>query len=724
MSDAISDKRRLAWGKLLSRLAAFQGVAVPAHRLAHLSPSDPRVDWSLLPAHDHVRELWHAYFQQAQSTLETDLNRLGPADFPLLWVPPDGTGDVLLLGRQASGEFLIEQADGSTARWPASALNAGHALRLTVAARTISVYDPLPQTATGWFLFTLGRYRRVFIEAGLATVVVSVLGLFAALYTMQVYDRVVPTKGYATLWVLTVGVLLAIGLELLLRQVRASMVDGACKLMDQELSAVFFGKALDIRMDARPRTVGTFAAQVRHFESVRGFMTSSTLFILADAPFALLFIGVIAWLAGPVAWVPAVMVPVTVLAGWMFHRPIERHTARHMEESNQKNGVLIEAIDGIESIKSVNAEWKWLDRWRHLTATIADSELRLRRVSTLATNLTQTVQQLSYVGLVAAGAYAITQGNLTVGGLIACSIIGGRALAPLAQIPQLMVQWKQAQIALHSLNAIMALPSERAEQQSLIIPTTCRGELRLDKVQHIYAEGVPALDVPSLALRAGERVAVLGSVGSGKSTLIKLLSGLYKPTAGKAMLDGIDMMHLAPEYVREQIGYLPQDVRLFEGTLRDNLTLGLPPVSDSLVLNACAASGFDRLIAQHPKGLGLTITEGGRGLSGGQKQLLGLTRLLLARPTVLLLDEPTASMDGTTEAMVMRHLMQVTTGMVVIVTHKLSLMPLVERIVVLDKGKVVMDGPRDAVMARLKSEPPPPASSAPIPTSTDPARST
>jgi ATP-binding cassette subfamily C protein LapB len=365
-----------------------------------------------------------------------------------------------------------------------------------------------------------------------------------------------------------------------------------------------------------------------------------------------------------------------------------------MAESNRKNGLLIEAIDGIESVKAASGEWKLLDRWRQLTALLGQHELYTKSLSTLSANLTQTLQQLNYIGMVAVGAYVITQGELTMGGLMACTIISGRALSPLAQLPGLIVQWKHAEIALKGLDAIMMLPSEREVGARLVVPQSCRGQLRMDKIGFTYGDGRPALEVPALSVSPGERVAVLGAVGSGKSTLIKLMSGLLKPSAGTVYLDDIDVMHLAPEFVREHVGYLPQDVRLFQGTLRDNLTLGLPSPSDNQV------------IQKHPKGLELEISEGGRGLSGGQRQLVGLTRLLLMQPRLMLLDEPTASMDAQLESQVMKHLFEELPrdAALVVVTHKPGLLVHVNRIVVIDQGRVVIDGPRDQVLARLRGQ--------------------
>ncbi|QHE87174.1 type I secretion system permease/ATPase [Hydrogenophaga sp. BPS33] len=692
---------------LLSRLASLLGHAVPAFRFSMLERSQDGIEMATLAPHRRAREMWKARFSGAQ------IRELTPAvvkrgDYPLLWISSSGVDVRIVRGRLSHGAFSTEGMDGISQEIDEANVRDGHLLALRADESTEGAREDGPQTATDWFAFAIRKHRRVFLDGVFATFMISAIGLTASLYTMQVYDRVVPTKGFSTLWVLTIGVLLAVVLEFTMKQVRAHMVDRASKVIDQELSSVFFDKALAIRMDARPSTVGTFASQIRHFESVRNFMTSTTLFILADAPFALMFIGVMAMIAGPVALVPLVMVPVAVIAGLFFRGSIERLSAENMQESNRKNGLLIEAVDGIESVKAAGGEWKMLDRYRDLTATIAASELQLKALSTRSTNLAQTIQQLNYVGLIAAGAYAISSGQLSMGGLIACSIISGRALSPLAQIPQLVVQWKHAKIALKSLDAIMAMPSDRSSHQRLVVPERCAGQLRLESATFGYREDKPILEIADLRIQPGERIAVLGAVGSGKSTLVKMLSGLYKPKTGAAYLDGVDMDQLAPEFVREHIGYLPQDVRLFSGTLRENLTLGLPTPSDSVIFNAARLTGLDQAIQSHPKGLELEITEGGRGLSGGQRQLVGLTRLLLARSSVMLLDEPTASMDVQLESRVMKHLFQEAPpeSVLVVVTHKVGMLPHVHRIIVVDKGRIVMDGPRDQVLARLSGQTP------------------
>lgn len=726
--------------RLLARLAALQGRAVPAHRFG-MSTAPNGVALEGLPRVDRAEEIWTSLFPECPPASRlTDPKRV---DFPLLWIPINQAERPLLVrGGLASGALVAQSEDGSNQVLERSDQTRGVLLRLRVSSeRRADTGDDSagttervvgPRSAREWFAYAIRQRRRVFIEASVATTVYNLLALATSLYSLNVYDRVIPTQGWSTLWVLSIGAFLGVVFEFVMREIRAIMVDRACKEIDLELSGVFFGKALSIRMDRRPSTIGTFAAQIRQFETVRNTLTSTTLFLLADMPFALFFIGVIALIAGKVALVPLALVPVAILTGFAHRRRIQRLTVLQIEESNQRNGILIEAIDGIESIKAAQGEWKQLERWQSLNESLSTNELALRHATTQSAAAVQSVQQLTYIAMIAAGAVAIGAGELTMGGLIACSIISGRAMQPIAMMSNLISQWAQARTSLRSLDAIMALPSDGPDEFGArpLIPEQTNGELALEDVRYVYGSRVDAnlrragaeavqgatdlvaLNVPKLRIAAGERVAILGPVGSGKSTLIKVLSGLYRPQSGRVFLGGLDMALLAPEFVREHVGYLPQDVRLFQGTLRENLTIGLPSPSDEQILQAARLTGLEQAIAAHPKGLSLEISEGGRGLSGGQRQLVGLTRLLIAQPSVVLLDEPTASMDSDLERFVMgrlaSHLRQ--DAVLVIVTHKAALLQHVSRILVVDRGRLALDGPRDAVLARLAApaSPPPP----------------
>jgi ATP-binding cassette subfamily C protein LapB len=480
------------------------------------------------------------------------------------------------------------------------------------------------------------------------------------------------------------------------------MVDRACKAIDNELSLVFFGRALSVRMDARPKSIGTFAAQIKQFEMVRNFMTSSTLFVMADLPCSFIFILMIWYLAGSIAIIPIIFMPLVALIAFSFTGSLKKLALQHQSESNQKNGLLIESVDGIESLKAAMGEWKMLGIWKKLNGLISSRDYKIRTINSFSTNLTQSLQQAAFVLIIILGALSIGRSEITVGALIACSMIIGRALNPINQLPLLISQWQSAKVALADLDKILSLPIDNSNQKKLI-PDSCNGDLRFENLKFFYSQDNTALDIQSLNIKAGERIAILGAIGSGKSTLLKILSGLFKPNEGRSLLDGIDMQSIASDFLRQKIGYLPQEVRLFHGSLRDNLVLGLHSPTDEQIIQACRFTGLDNLVSNHPDGLDLSISEGGRGLSGGQRQLAGLTRLFISNPNVILLDEPTASMDEDLEKKLMSNLIKniESNTTLVFVTHKLSMLLYATRIIVLDRGKILFDGPSSEILKKI-----------------------
>lgn len=546
--------------------------------------------------------------------------------------------------------------------------------------------------------------KGIFIEAILATGLINLLTLGTSLYSMQIFDRVIPNQGYQTLMVLTVGVALAVGLEFILKQVRAHMVDRTANAIDHDLSQWFFQRMLNIRMEARPASVGTLASQVKGFEMVRGVLASTSLFVLADVPFAIFFVAVIFLVGGSVALVPIVALPVALAAGLMFQRLIQKHTRENLAGNNRKAGLLVEAVDGAEALKAVSAEWKLQGRWNALVDETTASDQQIRTWSALAQNLTVGLQQFGYVALIALGAWLVTDNQLTMGGLLACSIISNRAMMPIVQLPGVMVQWAHAKAAIEGLDKIIALPSEADDAEHALAPQALEGAIRIERARFAYGQAKRmALELERLEIRPGEKVGLIGPIGSGKSTLLKLASGLYRPNEGKVFLSGMEVSMLTPAVVRETVGYLPQESRLFSGTLRDNLLLGLADPGDEAILEAARQTGLIDLISGQPKGLGLEISEGGRGVSGGQKQLIALTRLLLAQPRAWILDEPTGSMDADSEARVVALLKNALGPQqsAVIATHKTALLPILTRLIVMKDGHILMDGPRDEIMARL-----------------------
>lgn len=625
------------------------------------------------------------------------LSRPGAADLPCVcWSAEKGW--LVVRQQRADGSWQCEGSDGQ-----AMSLDSLDGMDCLALPRRQEQATSAPSAISQVWSAMLAR-KRIFLEAVVATGLVNLLTLAASIYSMQVYDRVIPNHGFQTLWVLTVGVALALSLELLLKHARARGVDRACQAIDRELSESLFQRMLGVRMESRPASVGTLASQVKGFEMIRGVLASTSLFVLADVPFALFFVLIIFLVGGGVAAVPLAALPVALIAGVLFQRAIQRHTRNNLGVSNRKAGLLVEAVDGAESLKAGNGEWTMRGRWRGLVEESSEAEQRIRDLSTVSQNFTVFFQQLSYVALVAVGAYFVAENALTMGGLLACSIISNRAMMPIVQLPGVMVQWAHARAAIDGLDRVIDLPNEADMRDRALVPRVLSGELRLERVRFAYgAARHLALEVDRLEIKPGDRLGLLGPIGSGKSTLLKLASGLYRPSEGKVFLGGIDMALLAPEVLREMVGYLPQDVRLFSGTLRDNLVMGMADPGDEAILSAARRTGLLELITAQSRGLGLEISEGGRGVSGGQKMLIALTRLLLAKPAIWLLDEPTGAMDSVAEQRIVNLLREVASEgcTVVVATHKTALLPLLDHLVVLQGGRVVMDGARESVMAKL-----------------------
>ncbi len=649
----------------------------------------------------NLRDAWQiAGLEGLPSTLAIP----SPADLPFL-VHDEQDGWSIVRSREASGRWLGLSALGVQRSF--GNLSSYRCFSLPRRERGAES-EVKPISAQGLVRDALLQRKSKFTDAIVATGLVNLLTLATSLYSMQVYDRVIPSQGFSTLWVLTVGVFVSITLEFFLKQLRSRLVDRTCNQIDHQLSEWLFARMLGIRMEAMPASVGTLASQIKGFEMVRGVLTSTSLFIFADVPFALLFLVIITLLGGTIVLVPIISIPIALLAGLYFQRAIQRQTLLNMAAGNRKTGLLVEAVDGVETIKANGGEWRIQARWNRLVAETGDAELDIRSHSTLSQNLTAAMSQLSYVIFVAFGAYLVTENHLTMGGLIACSIISNRVLAPIVQLPAVMVQWAHARAAIDGLEKIIALPNEADDMESVLTPTSVSAGLVFERTNFSYGTARhAALQIDRLEIRPGERVGLIGAIGSGKSTLLKLASGLYRANEGKTYLGGLDMALLNPQVLRETIAYLPQETRLFSGTLRENLLFGLADPGDEAILQAAARTGLDALILGQPKGLALELTEGGRGVSGGQMQLIALTRMLLAKPALWLLDEPTGAMDSLSEARVVRLLgeMAAQGATLLVTTHKTALLPLFDRLIVLQGGRVLLDGPRDAVLAKLSGRP-------------------
>ena len=645
--------------------------------------------------HKRLGKVWRRLFPKSRIE-ERPLSALKEGDYPCLLIDRESQDVYLCKGQSPSGVLLQDSTGQSYVR------------DLETLTSQVFTFEQIklratgkPLTASDLFRLAMRSHRWLLNEALLASLVAAILGIGSALYTMQVYDRVVPTGALSTLIVLSVGVAVAVLLEFFSKQIKSSFVDRATESTDLGLSQLFFERGIDLSLATRPKTVGTLAAQIKNFELVRQFMVTSLFFLWADLPFAILFLGVIWMIGGQIVLVPLVLLPLGVLFGLLLRGPIEKNAKLNMRDSNRKSGLLIEALEGIETAKASGARSFFTQRWKALSEVVVVGEFRVKRLSAMATNVSQMLQQFSYIGIVTFGAVLVIRGELTMGSLIACTILSGRALSPLSQFPNMLAQAKKSKIAVDALNEIMAFPVDRDVNQSRVVPDRCSARLETDAISFGY-EQRPAISFPALKFSPGQKMAVLGTVGSGKSTLLKILAGLYAPNEGRVRLDDYSLQILAEDFVREQISYLPQDAKLFSGTLRDNLTLGLPMVNESELNRACQLTGLSRVIAGNPMGLELPIFEGGQGLSSGQRQLVGVTRLLLAKPKIALLDEPTSALDQLLEQQLLKVIFeQLSSATIIMVTHKMAHIEFVERVAVLDKGRMVMDGPKAEVIARL-----------------------
>ena len=560
-----------------------------------------------------------------------------------------------------------------------------------------------------WFWKVIWRFRSYYYQVILATFIINFLALVSSLYVMNVYDRVIPNQAYETLWVLSIGVFLAIAFEFAAKMIRGHLTDIAGKKADLIISSALFRRVLALRLADRPASSGSYANNLREFEAVREFMTSASLLTLVDLPFLLLFVTVIAIIGGKLALIPLTIIPIVIIVGFLVQRPLSRHINESMKESSQRSGLAVEAIEGIETLKTNNATSWAQQRWDEYTAKTSAASIKVKDTSNFMINFTIGMQQLNTVGLVLLGTYLIHAENpaerITMGALIAAVILSGRALSPLSQIAGLATRFQQAKLALEGVNNLVQRPIERDPERKYITLDRVEGGIAFDNVSFQYQEetGAAVSDL-KLNIRPGEKVGVLGRIGSGKSTMLKLASGLYDSAKGNITLDGVDMRQLDPNFLRSEVVLLSQQPRLFLGTLRENMDLARFDgySTDQELLAALKRFGLDRIIRNHPRGLDMPLGEDGLGLSGGQKQIIALARMTLRHPKVVLLDEPTTGLDQATERMALNAVAQWSKDKtMVVVTHRPQVLQIVNRIIVMDNGKVVMDGPRDLVLQKL-----------------------
>lgn len=541
-------------------------------------------------------------------------------------------------------------------------------------------------------------------EMCIGSLVGNLLAISTSLFAMIVWDRVIPGRSTDTLWVLASGVLLFLSIEFCIRLARVTLTDHFGKRADLRLSSMFFAWTLDIRSDARPKSPGTLISQLRDLDQMRELLTSTTLGVMVDLPFVVAFLIIIWMIGGSLVWVPICAIPILLLPSILMQIPLSNLANEGLKENTLRNTLLMETIHRVEDIKILQAEARFRNQWNKVNRTAADISMKQRFLAGMLTNYTSTIQQLSYVCVVIVGVYAILEGNLSFGALIACSILTSRTIAPLGVVTAVFTRLQNARVSKKALDGLLSLPLDHARNEDRYHRPLLLGAYRFDKVLFSYdPQEPPAVNIPALRISAGEKVAILGRVGSGKSTLLRLAGGLALPQQGQVQLDGVNMSLIDVADVRRDVGFLMQDASLFYGTLRENLLLANPLAKDEEILEAMHIVCADQLLLNQSHGLDLVLREGGVGLSGGQKQTLMLARLILRSPNVLLLDEPTASLDEATEAIVIQRFRKwMGKRTMLAVTHRYAMLPLVSRIIVMEGGRIILDGPRDAILNNLK----------------------
>lgn len=565
--------------------------------------------------------------------------------------------------------------------------------------------DLLKSREGHWFWSTLWESRSIYRDVFIASILINIFAISAPLFSRLVYDKIVPNLAYDSLWVLTAGVFLIFGFDFALKMMRSYFIDVAGKKSDVLISSKIFSHVMGIRLEARPASVGAFAKHMQEFESIRDFFTSASITALIDLPFAFLFLFVIFMIAGPLALVPLVGVIFLIIYSFIVQRPLKRSIEEGSRLASQKNANLVESLVGLETLKMFGAQSTYQYRWEEAVAHMSNWSLKSRRLTDSLQNAAGFVQQFLNVAMIVAGVYLIGAGDLTMGGLIASTMLSGRAVGPMIQVAMLSTRYNQAKSSMQIIDQLMQMPSEQEEGKRYIHRPLIKGKIQFDNVSFAYPNAeTPSLKDINLTIEPGEKVAIIGRIGSGKTTLERLIMGLYRPTSGSILIDDTDINQLHHVDIRRNFGCVPQDIHLFFGSIRDNIALGRPLATDQEIMIAAQRAGVTNFTQQDSAGLEKQVAEGGAALSGGQRQSVAIARAFLGNPSVLIMDEPTSSMDNRSEMYIKRQLKALDENeSLILITHKMGMLDLVDRLIVMEQGRIIADGPRDEILRTLRS---------------------
>jgi ATP-binding cassette subfamily C protein LapB len=561
-----------------------------------------------------------------------------------------------------------------------------------------------PGIKKNWFWGTLSESWRIYRDVFVASFLINVFGLASPFFILNVYDRVIPNSAFETLWVLAIGITVVYVFAMIMRGLRGYFVDEAGKKANLKISAMLLQKVLGLRMEARPQSIGSFSKNLQEFESIRDFITSFSITALIDMPFVVLALLVIYYFAGPMVLIHIGSIILLVVYAFFIQVPLQKAVEESFQASAQKNAILVEGLAGLETIKMLGAEGQIQRAWEEAVSYIAKWSARSRFLSSSVNHFAGFIMGMAVVVVVIVGVYMIANGNLSQGGLIAMVILSRQAIAPMSQVVNLATRYHRSKAALSTLNGIMELPSERPSDMSFLHRSRFEGSIEMKNLDFAYPnQTVKVLNNISVNIKAGEKIGIIGPIGSGKTTLGKLILGLFQPLSGMVSMDETDIRQIDPADLRKNIGYVSQDITLFRGSVRSNITMGAPDIDDNAMLRAANLAAVTDFVKKNAMGFDMEVGELGRGISGGQRQCVALSRALLMDPPVLVLDEPTSNMDNRTELLIKDNLSKVIKDKtLILITHRASLLEMVSRLIVIDNGTVVADGPKESVLEALR----------------------
>lgn len=681
-----------------------------------IEPSEERLrlqlDWNPNQSIDDILILVSRQIGMSLRKTEFSEDILNPWRLPLLIQMRDGQVGVLNqldVNGNANIQFSGDQglAQVLTVELLKENVNNVYILRPEKSIPDVRIDEYIKPYEQNWFWTIVLRDWKRYLDVMFASLMANILALATILFSMNVYDRVIPAQSVPTLWVLAGGVLIAAIFEFCLRVARIYLSDIIGKRADLKISDKVFGHALRIKNKERSKSTGTFISQIRELEGVRELVTSTTISVIADLPFFFLFLAIFWLIGGNLFWVMVFVIPLMIIPGILIQKSLAKLASEGMREGAIRNATLVEVVQGIEDIKLLRAEYRFQNQWNHMNEATADISMRQRKLVGIVGAWTQKVQGLTFAIVVLVGCFAVMKGEMTTGALVACSILSSRMLGPIAQISGVLGRFQQAKVAKTSLDELMKKPVDQAPNAHLIHRPVLTGHYELNNIVFKYSEedAKPTLIIPKLEIQSSEKIAILGRNGAGKSTILQLLSGMQEPVQGKIKLDGVDLGLIDPTDVRRDMGLLNQNAHLFFGSVRENLTLGSTLATDQELLNVLKLTGALSFVLDKKEGLDHQILEGGVGFSGGQRQALLLSRLLLRQPNILLLDEPTAAIDDVSEKQLIENLKGwLGQKTLVIATHRRAVLELVDRIIVVHDGKIVMDGLKDQVLGNTLSK--------------------